>query len=620
MNLFVTFTIVFCVTLFYLGCYVLSRGFRRPINRAFMGICLCACYWAFCYSFVLTATESTQAWRWYRISSIGWCNFAGFMLHFALILTDKWKRLNPKIALPLLYLPGIVFTIIVFSPMRLLVSDFRFANGICYEVQDPSVAGVVFSLYYALYLAVSGVVTIFWARRSRLKREKWQGYLYGTGVIATLVPALVVNTVLPSLNVIDLPAVGYLFGFFWIVIVAVLVLRYNMLTLSSSIAADSIMTRITEIIIITDLDGAIISTSRYARETLGYTAEEIEGLSIMNLIARPGDSAGFFSRLKSGIIPRGSIEVDFTASNGTVLPVSLSCSIIEDSTGDPLGAVLVGTDLRPTRFLRDLNQNLAQTNARLEEARREAEVGLAMAANLQRDFLPDRGPHSETWDLAFMYIPCSGVSGDLFDFYSENGEFVGAGVFDVSGHGLAPALITVLAKSIVHRHFHEHRGLPLHWVMDAVNRDLTAEVGKVASYLTGALLRFNGYMVEYANASHPDMLFRSAADGSVTEVGRETEDFHGGFLGIDGIQVGGGSISIQAEKGDIFLLYTDGFIDSKRPDGIPYGRRSLIESLKKAGLESARAVISHLMEEFNRFLEGRPISDDVTVLVFMKKQ
>jgi serine phosphatase RsbU (regulator of sigma subunit) len=50
------------------------------------------------------------------------------------------------------------------------------------------------------------------------------------------------------------------------------------------------------------------------------------------------------------------------------------------------------------------------------------------------------------WDIAFTSRPKSGVSGDFYDFYTNGDKLEGLSLFDVSGHGVAPALITILSK------------------------------------------------------------------------------------------------------------------------------------------------------------------------------
>jgi sigma-B regulation protein RsbU (phosphoserine phosphatase) len=50
----------------------------------------------------------------------------------------------------------------------------------------------------------------------------------------------------------------------------------------------------------------------------------------------------------------------------------------------------------------------------------------------------------------------SGISGDLYDFYLDDDTLSGISLFDVSGHGIASGLITMLAKSILFRTYNSN--------------------------------------------------------------------------------------------------------------------------------------------------------------------
>ncbi len=106
-----------------------------------------------------------------------------------------------------------------------------------------------------------------------------------------------------------------------------------------------------------------------------------------------------------------------------------------------------------TRELNEMNQNLVETTYKLAHAQRIAERDMKMAINIQRSLLPQTPPRSSDWDCAFHYQPMSGISGDAYDFYVREGKLAGAGIFDISGHGIASALIAVITRTIMGRSF-----------------------------------------------------------------------------------------------------------------------------------------------------------------------
>ena len=64
------------------------------------------------------------------------------------------------------------------------------------------------------------------------------------------------------------------------------------------------------------------------------------------------------------------------------------------------------------------------------------------------------------------------------------------------------------------------------------------------------------------------------------------------------------------ESGDVVLLYTDGIIEFKNPNGEQYGEDRLIESItgNKADF------IDKIIESFRNFVKNATVSNDITLL------
>jgi sigma-B regulation protein RsbU (phosphoserine phosphatase) len=76
-----------------------------------------------------------------------------------------------------------------------------------------------------------------------------------------------------------------------------------------------------------------------------------------------------------------------------------------------------------------------------------------MASNVQATLFPPTPPEVNGWDIAFVFRPMAGVSGDMYDFYTEGDTLNGVALFDVSGHGIASGLITMIARTVFQRNF-----------------------------------------------------------------------------------------------------------------------------------------------------------------------
>ena len=275
-------------------------------------------------------------------------------------------------------------------------------------------------------------------------------------------------------------------------------------------------------------------------------------------------------------------------------------------------------------------------NRELADARRSGTEAHLMAAHIQKSLFIDRIPSSIGWDVAFLFKPMSGISADLYDFYSDGQVLSGAALFDVSGHGVGAGLITILAQSVVSEAFNSGREKKLGEVLEQVNNDLIREIGHVDNYLTGMLLRFTGSRVEYVNAAHTELLYKRSQTGSVGIVNLEHDDIKGRFLGVEGMSEKYQSIQFDTEKNDIILLYSDCLTGSTNSGGEAYGLERVKRSLGNAPSGSAQEIRDCMVTDFLEFVspsdatagavrefilgtgKGVALKDDITMIVLRR--
>ena len=102
------------------------------------------------------------------------------------------------------------------------------------------------------------------------------------------------------------------------------------------------------------------------------------------------------------------------------------------------------------------------------------------------------------------------VSGDLFDIYHRQNNIDGIGIFDISGHGLASGLVTMLVKNIIHQEFYKIADTDLAEILSRINTRIIQEKADIENYLTGILVRIGSDKIELVNAGHPfPILYKS---------------------------------------------------------------------------------------------------------------
>ncbi|MBN2158329.1 MAG: SpoIIE family protein phosphatase [Spirochaetes bacterium] len=267
----------------------------------------------------------------------------------------------------------------------------------------------------------------------------------------------------------------------------------------------------------------------------------------------------------------------------------------------------------------EINDNLYDVTRELEHAQNTMQQDMEMAASVQERFFSMVPPSLKGWDLAFTLKPIAIVSGDCYDFYLEGERLTGVSLFDVSGHGVASGLITMLAKSISFRHFTRNPEAELNQILKMINEELIEEIGGLGNYISGIMLRFSGERVDYVNAGHPDIMLKSGATGQVETVGEGRKDFKGMFLGVPFFRNAHGMLSFDMRRDDAILLYSDAIVESSNKEGEQYGFARLLKSFDTVspGM-SAREQLDRVIGDFNTFLGDATLSDDLTVIIVKK--
>ncbi len=253
--------------------------------------------------------------------------------------------------------------------------------------------------------------------------------------------------------------------------------------------------------------------------------------------------------------------------------------------------------------LRVRNVALAEEAA----ARRVLERELALAHDMQMAMLPRRLPAHPAIDLAAHLTPARSVGGDLYDFV-EDGTRLWFIVADVAGKGVAAALVTAVVKTLFRAGVRGETDLTR--LVSLMNAELCRDNDHLVfvTAIVGCLDLDTGRIAVGDVGHNPALLVR--ADGRVTapELPKCIA------LGVqdDATFTCGG---LTLESSDALVLYTDGVTDARRPDGTMFGDARLQAALEGAGGATAAAVLARLQTAVDRFSDGAPPEDDLTILV-----
>ncbi|MBN1166407.1 MAG: serine/threonine-protein phosphatase [Methanospirillaceae archaeon] len=137
-----------------------------------------------------------------------------------------------------------------------------------------------------------------------------------------------------------------------------------------------------------------------------------------------------------------------------------------------------------------------------------------------------------------------------------------------------------------------------------------AESGMFFSMVYGILSPEEGAIL-YVNAGHPPpLLFRK--DGSYEELERT-----GSIIGYKRYRVYR-KASVDIQKGDILLCYTDGVTEPQNYEGNLFGKERLIHLVQTIKSASAEDIAHSILEEIRIFTKDAPQYDDITLLILKR--
>ena len=105
------------------------------------------------------------------------------------------------------------------------------------------------------------------------------------------------------------------------------------------------------LIITSNLDGNIVSFNRGAEESLGYTADEVIGKSGSLLFIDPSLREDLLNQVRKTGKPIRDYSLELKRKNGSPLPVSMTLSQLQDTSGRMIGIVGISKDISQRKAL-----------------------------------------------------------------------------------------------------------------------------------------------------------------------------------------------------------------------------------------------------------------------------
>ena len=248
------------------------------------------------------------------------------------------------------------------------------------------------------------------------------------------------------------------------------------------------------------------------------------------------------------------------------------------------------------------NKRLFKKQIEQERLGREMEL----AGEMQKMLIPNNLPSGKYYELASIYKPHLGIGGDYFDCIQfEDGQLAFC-VGDISGKGLAAALL--MANFQANFHSLISKRTPLKEFITELNSSVQ-RITNGDKFITFFIAVFNPNTrtLHYINAGHnPPVL---AMNGTQIPL-KKGCTILGSFKELPFIETG--EVSIEGEA--MILTFTDGLTDMKNDAGEFISDQTISDFIQQNYTLSAEGFNQNLMKQIEKFRGNQGFPDDFTVL------
>ena len=255
----------------------------------------------------------------------------------------------------------------------------------------------------------------------------------------------------------------------------------------------------------------------------------------------------------------------------------------------------------------NLMSTIADEVAHRERLNREVEI----AREVQERLFPQKLPPVAGLDYCGHCRPALGVGGDYYDFLALPHGNLGIAIGDVSGKGIAAALMMASLQASLRS---EATRAPenLAAAVGNINRLVyeASASNRYATFFYGQYDPASGRF-DYVNAGHnPPILVHGEGENTVV-----TRLEPGGtVVGLieDSLYEQG---SVQLHAGDVLIFFTDGISEAMNLDDEEWGEERLLETINERRHATAQELLDCLFDAATQYAGAAPQHDDMTLVV-----
>ena len=248
------------------------------------------------------------------------------------------------------------------------------------------------------------------------------------------------------------------------------------------------------------------------------------------------------------------------------------------------------------------NKRLFKRQIKQERFNKELEL----AKNFQQMLIPEKMPKSDAYELHTYYKPHFNIGGDYVDYIKFSEDRFAVVIADISGKGIAAALLMSNFQAMLHSLIFQYRDLET--FVFALNQAVY-RITKSDKFITFFIAEIDLTKREltYINAGHyPPLLYN---DGKLTSL-KTGSSVIGAFEKLPSIQ----EEKLKLSHNAFLFCFTDGLIDLKDQAGNYFEEKTLNAFVLDNNDLDVEAFNNKLVDTLEKFKGEEEYVDDIALL------
>lgn len=257
----------------------------------------------------------------------------------------------------------------------------------------------------------------------------------------------------------------------------------------------------------------------------------------------------------------------------------------------------------------ELRTKLAQQEAEIQAHQTMIAKDLKLAAQVQASIVP-KSMENERYEVAVRYSPMIGIGGDFSDIYHDENDRVYLTIVDVTGHGIAAALLVNRLCMEMRRLVREQ--LEPAEILFQLNNFIVESFKGTGMFLTMfcMVMDLKDGRLQYAGSAHPAALLWRAGEQKFEMLESQNQ-----IIGFDKTHRNHflqNETNMQA--GDKLALYTDGIVEVENKHKKALGIKGLVKMIHAQMTNTSKQVADTAMKGIAEFAPSAQ-RDDVYLIV-----